>query len=58
MSDTPGKLARDVAEHLRFLEECGVRELAVPEVPAAAAAEASGGGRRRLATRPLSGPKR
>lgn len=36
MADTTGKLAGDVAEHLRFLEECGVRELGVPEASAAA----------------------
>jgi len=34
MDDTPAKLAADLAEHLRFLEECGVRDLAVPEVQA------------------------
>jgi DNA polymerase len=44
MSDTPRRLARDVAEHLRFLEETGVRELAVPAVAPGPAAGAEGCG--------------
>jgi DNA polymerase len=43
MSDTPGKLARDVAEHLRFLRECGVEGLPIPRVDAQAASAGAGG---------------
>ena len=39
MSDTLQKLARDVADHLRFLEESGVRELALPTIEPGKAAE-------------------
>jgi DNA polymerase len=48
MSDNPGKLARDVAEHLRFLAESGVTGVPVPHLDTHANSAGGGAGQESL----------